>query len=156
MHVTTSRIEWLIRPLMRSFSSYICKGPSYLSYVWKGVVHVESSSFFGVHLYSYFLPTGELKKFRPYSCFARLALSLPLTFWVRRCRLGLIPYFVGFILSLIVELGRLWLYHSRLALSPLDDGFGFVLHFSRDLLYLWLMLLMDLASSSFWRDLLYP
>ena len=49
---------------------------------------------------------------------------------LRRCRLGLIPYFVGFALSLVVELGRLWLYRLRLSLSPLDGRFHFVICFS--------------------------
>ena len=51
-------------------------------------------------------------------------------FDVLRCRLDLIPYFVGFALSLVVELGRLWLYCPRLALSPLDGRFSFVICFS--------------------------
>ena len=68
---------------------------------------------------------------------------------------GAILYFARSALSLIMELGRLWLYRPRLALSPVDDRFGFVVHCS-----LRLALSLDAAFYGFgfvinWCDLLY-
>ena len=124
----TSRIEWLTRQLMQSFSSYTCKRPSYLSLPLEGCCACRVFMILCCSFVLLFPPLCRIEEILALSMLSKTCFIFTFDIWSEE-RFGLIPNFVGFALSLVVELSRLWLYRSSLALSPLDGRFGFVIFF---------------------------